>query len=195
MAEFRRFFPLLGRLRPVVARPIKAIGKKLFGDTDVDRIRSGNWYGNDTVWRMVVDLNRVLLYADAEGAVHDKPQRRVFSVVDGIVGGEGNGPLDPVAKDAGVVVMGINPVAVDVACARLMGLDYHRLPVLYRAFDEHPLPLIRFASSDVVLQCSERRFTGPVCLVEGLNFLPHFGWRGHVEVDRGAARPIGSPAS
>ena len=53
------------------------------------------------------------MYADAEGRVHEQPVRRFFSVVDGIVAGEGNGPLDPTPKRALVVLAGGNPVAVD----------------------------------------------------------------------------------
>ena len=121
VAGFKRLFPLLGPLRPMVAGPIKAVGKHAFGDTNTEAIRSGNWYGNDTAWRMVLDLNRLLFYADADGCLHDSPVRRFFSVVDGIVAGEGNGPLDPVPKPLGVVLTGLNPVAVDLACARLMG--------------------------------------------------------------------------
>ena len=37
-----------------------------FGKTD-NTIRSGNWYGNDTLWRMVLDLNKVLFYAEIDG--------------------------------------------------------------------------------------------------------------------------------
>ena len=59
----------------------------MFGDTTTDRIRSGNWHGNDTTWRMVLDLNRALRYGDGVGVLHDEPQRRYFSVVDGIIAG------------------------------------------------------------------------------------------------------------
>src|SRR4030095_6711097 len=84
MVVFRRCFPLLGPLRPVVARPLKTLGRGLFGDTNTDTVRSGNWYGNDTAWRMVVDLNRILFYADAVGVLHERPVRRFLSIVDGI---------------------------------------------------------------------------------------------------------------
>jgi uncharacterized protein (DUF362 family) len=153
--RFKRLFPLLGPLRPFVAGPVKALGRRIFGDTNVDTIRSGNWYGNDTTWRMVIDLNRALFYADHSGLLHDRPVRRFFSVVDGIVAGEGNGPLDPTPKRAGWVIAGFNPVAVDLACALLMGFDYRRLPVISRALSGHALP--------------------------------HFGWKGHIELPPGSS--------
>src|SRR5690606_12091736 len=116
-------------------------GKRVFGDTNTDTIRSGNWHGNDTTWRMCLDLNRILLYADADGRWHETPARRFFSLVDGVIAGEGNGPLDPTPKPVGVIVAGFNPVAVDMTCARLMGFDYRKIPLLRRAIEEHALPL------------------------------------------------------
>ncbi len=182
--QFKRLFPLLGAFRPVVAGPIKALGERIFGDTNAGTIRSGNWYGNDTTWRMVLDLNRILFYADANGELHDQPVRRFFSTVDGIVAGEGNGPLDPQPKPTGVVLMGSNPVAVDLACARLMGFDYKRLPILAGAFSDHSLPLASFAPDDVIGCSNEALFDGLVAAFCGpaLDFKPHFGWKGHVEV-------------
>lgn len=184
VAFFKRCFPLLGPLRRVVAGPVKAGGKRIFGDTNAGTIRSGNWFGNDTTWRMVMDLNRVLLYADAEGALHDEPVRCFFSVVDGIIGGEGNGPLDPRPRPTGVVLAGTNSVAVDLTCARLMGFDYRKIPVLYRALETHPLPLVTFAFTDVVGRSNDARFDRPLADLRGsvLGFAPHFGWKGHIEV-------------
>ena len=141
MACFRSLFPLLGPLRGVMAKPLKALGTSIFGDTNTNTIRSGNWYGNDTAWRMVIDLNRILMYADKNGHLQDTPVRRIFCIVDGIIGGEGNGPLDPTPKPAGIVLAGMNPVAVDLVCARLMGFDYKQLPVLYKAMVKHSLPI------------------------------------------------------
>jgi uncharacterized protein (DUF362 family) len=46
-----------------------------------------------------------------------------LAVVDGIVGMEGDGPLNGTPKAAGVLVMGCDPVAVDATCCRLMQLD------------------------------------------------------------------------
>jgi uncharacterized protein (DUF362 family) len=183
MENFRRFFPLLGPLRKPLAGPIKALGKKALGDTNVDTIRSGNWYGNDTTWRMTLDLNRILYYADSDGKLHDTPVRRFFSVVDGVVAGEGNGPLDPSPKPLGVVIAGANPLAVDLVAARVMGFDPDRLPILSRAFDPHPYPLARFRVCDVCANSDDPRYAGRADDLRGSDtaFTPHFGWRGHIE--------------
>ena len=55
---------------------------------------------------------------------------RQFAMVDGIVGMEGNGPIQGVAKAAGVLVAGPDPVAVDATCCRLMGIDPFRVGYL-----------------------------------------------------------------
>ena len=174
VAVFKRCFPLLGPLRPALAGPIKSVGRAVFGDTNKGTIRSGNWHGNDTTWRMAIDLNRVLFYADADGRLHDRPVRRFFSVVDGIIGGEGNGPLDPTPRPAGVVLAGANPVAVDAVAARLIGFDYRKLPIVRHAFDAAPLPLVSFPHDRIAV-----RSNVPESLVP---FEPHFGWKGHVEL-------------
>ena len=56
-----------------------------------------------------------------------------FAIVDGIVGMEGNGPVQGSAKAAGVLVAGDDPVAVDATCARIMGLAPERIDYLKRA--------------------------------------------------------------
>jgi hypothetical protein len=183
VAGFKRVFPFLGPLRRRIAGPLKSLGSRVFGDTNVDTIRSGNWYGNDTTWRMVLDLNRVLMYADAEGRLHDRPMRRLFALVDGIVGGEGNGPLDATPKAAGVILAGANPVAVDLVSARLMGFDYRRIPLLARALGALPLSLAGFAHGDVTCISNNPACRGWLPDLHGLGtpFQPHFGWKGHIE--------------
>lgn len=184
MSAFRRWFPLLGPLRPLVAAPLKALGRQVFGDTNIDTIRSGNWHGNDTTWRMVLDLNRILFYADAAGMLHTSPVRRFLCVVDGIIGGEGNGPLDPRPRPAGLIVTGSNPVAVDLACARVMGFDYRKLAMLTRALARHALPLADFAYNDAAARSNNPLYGHRLADLSGplLGFSPHFGWAGQVEL-------------
>ncbi len=184
VARFKQVFPMLGPLRPMVAGPIKALGKRIFGDTNTNKIRSGNWYGNDTTWRMVLDLNRILFYADAEGRVHDQPVRRLFTLVDGIVAGEGNGPMDPIAKAAGLIVAGQNSLLVDLACARLMGFDYRKIPLLREGIAAHSRPLAALSYDELRCASNEPAYARRLAEIEGrcLAFAPHFGWRGHIEI-------------
>ena len=59
--------------------------------------------------------------------------RPQFAIVDGIVGMEGDGPIMGTPKPAGVLVMGRNLPAVDATCARIMGVDPHRVRYLAEA--------------------------------------------------------------
>ncbi len=55
---------------------------------------------------------------------------RRFAIVDGIVGMEGNGPIQGRARPCGVLVMGGDLVAVDATCCRIMGMDPERIEYL-----------------------------------------------------------------
>ena len=56
-----------------------------------------------------------------------------FAIVDGIVGMEGNGPIQGTPKAAGVLVAGRDPIAVDATCCRIMKIDPMRLRYLQLA--------------------------------------------------------------
>jgi len=56
-----------------------------------------------------------------------------FAIVDGIVGMEGNGPIQGTPKSCGLLVVGDDPVAVDSTCARIMDLLPERIDYLARA--------------------------------------------------------------
>lgn len=142
---------------------VKRIGAKIFGDSG-SVVRSGNWHGNDTTWRMVLDLNRALFEFDGTGQPRTKPLR-YLSIVDGIVAGEGNGPMEADAKPCGVLLAGTNPVAVDYVCAQLMGFDWRKLPMIREGFAQFGL-----SPADIEADIGEP-----------FHFTPHFGWKGHVE--------------
>ena len=55
---------------------------------------------------------------------------RQFAIVDGIVGMEGNGPIQGTPKHAGVLVAGSDVVAVDATCCRIMGINPARIDYL-----------------------------------------------------------------
>lgn len=52
------------------------------------------------------------------------------AIVDGIVGMEGNGPIQGKPRTAGVIVAGANLPAVDATCCRLMGIDPEKVRFL-----------------------------------------------------------------
>jgi uncharacterized protein (DUF362 family) len=56
-----------------------------------------------------------------------------FNIVDGIIGMEGNGPIQGDPRASGVLVFGEDPVAVDATAARLMGVEPDRVWYLLQA--------------------------------------------------------------
>ncbi len=93
-----------------------------------ERYWEGSWYGNDTIWRTIVDLNRILLYADKSGNLQKDRQRKLFIIGDMVISGELEGPLDPSPINADTIVMGDDPVAFDRTVCSIMGFDYHDIP-------------------------------------------------------------------
>jgi uncharacterized protein (DUF362 family) len=56
-----------------------------------------------------------------------------FAIVDGIIGMEGNGPIQGTPKASGVLVLGRDLVAVDSTCCRVMGIDPEKMTYLRMA--------------------------------------------------------------
>lgn len=171
--------PLMSRLFV----PVKKIGRMFFGDTQ-RVVRSGNWHGNDTCWRMVLDLNKCLFGYDGEGNKRTTPLR-YLALVDGIVGGEGNGPMAPDAKACGVLIAGRHPAAVDVVAAALMGFDPGRIRMLKNAFAMERGSFVKFTTSDIELVSNHDAWRGGLSSIEDVfSFKPHFGWVGAIEGSR-----------
>jgi uncharacterized protein (DUF362 family) len=63
--------------------------------------------------------------ADLHGAYEKQ-----FAIVDGIVGMEGNGPIQGTPKHAGVLVAGTDPASVDATCCRIMKIDPFQIQYL-----------------------------------------------------------------
>jgi uncharacterized protein (DUF362 family) len=183
---------LLKSIKPVLRRSplasrtaglLKPLARRVLGDT-LEVVRSGNWWGNDTVWRMIIDLNRILLYARPDGSLADSPQRRCVSLMDGIVAGNGNGPEAPDPLRTNVVIAGVDFVAVDIVATTLMGLDYRLVPHLAHALDAHPLPLTTVEVEKLVVESNVTEWDRNLWEIDPdsmFRFTPHFGWRGHLE--------------
>jgi hypothetical protein len=113
------------------------------------KVMDGSWEGNDTLWRTILDLNRALLFADRDGRLRDAPQRRYLAIVDGIVAGEGEGPLGATPVRAGLLVGGSDPSLVDHAACDAMGLDAARIPVVRESLGGALLPDGRLQALDL----------------------------------------------
>lgn len=72
---------------------------------------------------------------DSIVALNKQFAHKAFAIVDGVIGMEGNGPIQGTPKPAGVLVMGRDLIAVDSTCARVMGLDPEKMGYLRLAAD------------------------------------------------------------
>jgi len=144
-------------------------------------VRSGNWHGNDTCWRMVLDLNKCLFFFDGQGHRRVRPPR-YLAVVDGIVGGEGNGPMSPDPKPCGVILAGTHPVAVDCVAASLMGFDWPKLRLLKQSFAMRELGFVSFRPEEIEVLSNHPAWSGRLADLSGtFAYRPHFGWVGAIE--------------
>jgi uncharacterized protein (DUF362 family) len=91
------------------------------------------WHGNDTTWRMVFDLNKIAVYGREDGSIADTPQRVLYSLCDGIVGGQGDGPLHPDPLPLGIISFGNHASLNDICMGVLMGFDIDKIALLKEA--------------------------------------------------------------
>lgn len=136
----------------------------------------GDWYGNDTVWRMCLDLNQIVLFADKDGKVHDTRQRQYLSFVDGIIAGEGDGPMYPTPKQVGFLAFGLDtPFETDYVAAYMMGFDPEKLKICNIKHEK-----FNFDKDEIDVICVRDEENVNYRDVN-LHFMPQHNWVGHVE--------------
>jgi uncharacterized protein (DUF362 family) len=164
--------------------PVMGLGKKVFGDNR-ETIRGGSWYGNDTLWRMILDVNKVFFYVNPDGSLRNSSisnLKKYISIVDGIVAGEGNGPKAPDAISSGYLIAGVSPVSVDAVCARIMNFDFRKIPSIDRAFLIKNFPLVDFIPEEIRIHFEGQTYSfEDLPLSCSISFKPHKGWIGHIE--------------
>lgn len=178
-------YQAIWRLTRSLGRGIMTLNEKsqprsAVGGTSPHHIFGGHWYGNDTTWRMVLDLNLLLFFGGPTGCIETERQRGYVSIVDGIVAGEGNGPLLPKRRQIGAILAGTSPVAIDLVAAHCMGFDWRRIPLLAEAARRlgtnfpapgHDVPIVQLAEGPQALDALDIDWA----------FRPPDGWIGHME--------------
>lgn len=140
-------------------------------------IGQGNWYGNDTCWRMCLDLNYILQFADKKGNLHNQPQRKYFCLVDGIISGDGNGPMEPDPKDCGILVAGNNPYKTDFICTHIMGFDTEKVKLISESAKDAD---VGFMLNELKVSCRKNGMMIPYNEIN-YNFNPHYAWVKKIE--------------
>lgn len=131
---------------------------------------AGAWWGNDTAWRMAVDLARIVEHCDARGVMHDAPVRRNLSLVDGVIGGQGRGPLRPEPVASRTIFFSDDVYLADHAAALLMG------------FDPRSVPHLRHAGRNLSPRVTANGAEGGLELLQPsvIRYEPPPGWKGHL---------------
>ena len=182
-----RFARTLSLKIPIIgsklAIQLRKAGTKTFGSTQ-KVIRSGNWYGNDTTWRMALDLNWCLFYGNGDGTFKSVSTKRYYSLLDGIIGMEGDGPMQGDPIHTNLVITGTDPVAVDMVAARVMGFDWRKIPVIREALNLKSMPITNVRSEEIEVFSDNPEWNGNFLEIEKKEFYkfrPHFGWKNKIE--------------
>ena len=141
---------------------------------------SGSWYGYDSVWRMVYDLNRIILFANSiTGEMMKEPQREYFTILDGTIGGEGAGPLRSIPVKINHIFFSNNPFLLDTSMAQTMGFDWKKIPSVgnFKLFDH----FWHFDINNVSLEYNKKTLKSIKELPVIHFFKPAPGWKGYIE--------------
>jgi uncharacterized protein (DUF362 family) len=175
------------RTSPVLSRgfsPFMRLGKKIFGNNK-QTIRGGAWYGNDTIWRMILDINKVLLYSNPDGSLRnddEKNRKNYIAVVDAVLCGEGNGPKIPDPKKLNYLIQGSNATSVDAVCAELMGFDILKIPIIKNSFNITKFPIISCGQIDIKAIFEDGEYpVNEIPQGKKSHFIASNGWINHIE--------------
>lgn len=121
--------PAIRRLCGLISGALIRGGRQLDPGLDVE----GSWRGNDTVWRMVLDLQRLVHEGMPDGTLRANAPRTILHLTDAILAGEGEGPIAPEPLPLGVLTLSNNAAAADRVHAHLFGFDPDAIPAIAHA--------------------------------------------------------------
>jgi uncharacterized protein (DUF362 family) len=143
-------------------------------------IAGGAWHGNETIWRMIYDLNLIIQCADSYGGMHPTPQRQYLCIVDGLISGEGNGPLQPLPRQTDWLVVGADPFEIDAVLSWFMGFNPDKLPIIDRRAQFAGPAWGDFDFDSLWVDLDGKRVK-PAETSINFRFAPPPGWREYVE--------------
>ena len=132
----------------------------------------GNWHGNDTIWRTILDMNNILFFVDKKGKMQKEQQRKYITIIDGIIGMEKEGPMDGYPKKCGILIGGTHPIVVDYITAKIMGFNHQKIPKIREGFKEKYWGLVNFIPEEIKTNLDK---------LPNFKFIPSKGWKGYVE--------------
>jgi hypothetical protein len=136
---------------------------------------SGSWFGNDTVWRMVLDLNRIIIYGKPDGTLSTSRQREIFSLCDGIIGGQGVGAVRPDPLPLGVISFSSDSALTDACMAVMMRLNINKIPLVKNAMRFSDINTCNiFMNDELVSLDALKRYS--------ISAVPPPGWVDYLEI-------------
>lgn len=151
-----------------------------------DNFTEGSWYGNKTISRTVNDLNRAILYCGVDGKLNEKVQRKILYLVDGIICGEGEGPMAANSKKCNILLWGYNSYVIDLVVSQIIGFDFNKMDTFrvcstlskYKISDDLPSEI------RIIMNKKESDFTlDNIRDIVKFNFNPSSGWKDHIELE------------
>lgn len=95
--------------------------KEIYERMQKEKIQErGAWPGNDTIWRMVCDLYKAFSNRDGKN----------FTIIDGIIGGEGQGPFCPNSVNSKTLLASDDLLLADIVATRYMGINPYNINYL-----------------------------------------------------------------
>jgi hypothetical protein len=137
---------------------------------------------------MVLDLNRAFFHFDRKRHVitSDSSEKiRYLAITDGIVAGQGEGPLSPTPCSCGILMASANPLAMDAVAAAMMGFDIDKIKKITEGFRIKSLPLAAFHMHEVEIlgNLGAKSIDDIYKNREYIKFIPTYGFRGHIEMN------------
>jgi hypothetical protein len=134
---------------------------------------AAGWYGNDTIWRMVMDLNLIAIYGKMDGTISSQPQRVLYSLCDGIIGGQGNGPINPIPLPLGIISFSNSSELNDICIATVMKFDINKIPLLNISKN-------KINQSNVSINLNRKKISLEDLKKISIDTLPPPGWQGYL---------------
>jgi uncharacterized protein (DUF362 family) len=155
------------------------ISKILFVPENDKKYIGGGWYGNDTLWRSICDIHYLINFSDKEGVLRDKPQRLFFSIVDGVIAGERNGPIEPDERKEGLLIAGQDLLSVDIICTKIMGFNPLKIPYLKNSIIQFGLN-----QNEIIILSKIKNFYSifNISRENSLKFKSPDNWKGKIEL-------------
>jgi len=168
----RQYPKILFPLMEIIDVNFRRVLKRLFHN-----IQSGAWYGNDTAWRMTLDLAKIIHQTDRYGKLTNVSIRKNIVFIDGVISGEGNGPLSPTPIETGCLIFSDNIVLGDMVSCYLTGWDLEKVKLIRNSMNIKNLFLKNQTNKAQCVMNDKLIDLENIPSILGRKFIPPDGWK------------------